>query len=301
MLYHPTHLLALFLPPPHLPDTGARVVVGHAAFGEMALHFIEKHGMMAVRIPSKFELRRFCRATGAGASGAGAAGMGLGGFAAKDAGATACINVGSMLRTAQLAFPVLTTSRHLPPCASGATSLVKLQAPAADELGYARSLAVQASWGAHTAGCRSCCQHGMQQGVMERHGEPLAALPGGRTSCLNAHRVVHGHDTCSVSALVPQEIGGTKCLVLQQDSSQGQISTVVLRGSTDQVGRRCCSLPHCKAWMARQHMPCLHQGRHRACGRSSCHPYDSLLLMSMPPCHPCRRCWTTLSARWMTA
>lgn len=40
------------------------MVVGHAAFGEMALHFIEKHGMMAVRIPSKFELRRFCRATG---------------------------------------------------------------------------------------------------------------------------------------------------------------------------------------------------------------------------------------------
>lgn len=47
------------------PDTGAKVVVGHAAFGEMAMHFIEKHGMMAVRIPSKFELRRFCRATGA--------------------------------------------------------------------------------------------------------------------------------------------------------------------------------------------------------------------------------------------
>lgn len=102
-----------------IADTGARVVVGHAAFGEMALHFIEKHGMMAVRIPSKFELRRFCRAT-------------------------------------------------------GAVSLVKLQAPAADELGFARSLAVQ-------------------------------------------------------------EIGGTKCLVLQQDSSQGQISTVVLRGSTDQM------------------------------------------------------------------
>lgn len=31
------------------------------------------------------------------------------------------------------------------------------------------------------------------------------------------------------------EIGGTKCLVLQQDSSLGQIATVVLRGSTDQA------------------------------------------------------------------
>lgn len=58
---------------------------------------------------------------------------------------------------------------------AGATSLVKLQAPQADELGFARALAVQ-------------------------------------------------------------EIGGTKCLVLQQDSKMGQISTVVLRGSTDQVG-----------------------------------------------------------------
>jgi hypothetical protein len=37
-------------------------------------------------------------------------------------------------------------------------------------------------------------------------------------------------------ALAVQEIGGTKCLVLQQDSKMGQISTVVLRGSTDQVG-----------------------------------------------------------------
>ena len=48
-----------------IADSGARVVVGHQAFGEMALHFIEKHGMMAVKIPSKFDLRRFCRATGA--------------------------------------------------------------------------------------------------------------------------------------------------------------------------------------------------------------------------------------------
>jgi T-complex protein 1 subunit theta len=58
--------------------------------------------------------------------------------------------------------------------AAGASALVKLQAPQADELGFARQLAVQ-------------------------------------------------------------EIGGTKCIVLQQDSSLGQISTVVLRGSTDQV------------------------------------------------------------------
>eukprot|EP00878_Enallax_costatus_P019647 GHUV01020730.1.p1 GENE.GHUV01020730.1~~GHUV01020730.1.p1 ORF type:complete len:243 (+),score=86.92 GHUV01020730.1:910-1638(+) len=31
----------------------------------MAMHFVEKYGMMAIRIPSKFDMRRFCRATGA--------------------------------------------------------------------------------------------------------------------------------------------------------------------------------------------------------------------------------------------
>lgn len=44
-----------------IADTGARVVVAGSAIGDMALHFIEKYGMMAVRIPSKFDLRRFCR------------------------------------------------------------------------------------------------------------------------------------------------------------------------------------------------------------------------------------------------
>lgn len=47
-----------------LADAGAKVVVGHQAFGEMALHFLEKYGMMAIKVPSKFDLRRFCRATG---------------------------------------------------------------------------------------------------------------------------------------------------------------------------------------------------------------------------------------------
>lgn len=44
-------------------------MVGHQAFGEMALHFIEQYGMMAIKIPSKFDLRRFCRATGEGGEG----------------------------------------------------------------------------------------------------------------------------------------------------------------------------------------------------------------------------------------
>ncbi len=44
--------------------TSLQVVVSGSAIGEMAMHFIEKFGMMAIRIPSKFDLRRFCKATG---------------------------------------------------------------------------------------------------------------------------------------------------------------------------------------------------------------------------------------------
>jgi len=46
-----------------IADSGAKVVVSGQSFGEMALHFIERYGLMAIKIPSKFELRRFCRAT----------------------------------------------------------------------------------------------------------------------------------------------------------------------------------------------------------------------------------------------
>jgi T-complex protein 1 subunit theta len=46
-----------------IASSGAQVVVSGSAIGEMAMHFIEKYGMMAIRIPSKFDLRRFCKAT----------------------------------------------------------------------------------------------------------------------------------------------------------------------------------------------------------------------------------------------
>ncbi|RMZ53526.1 hypothetical protein APUTEX25_003348, partial [Auxenochlorella protothecoides] len=46
-------------------DSGATVVVSGGNFGEMALHFLDKYGLMAVKVPSKFDLRRVCRATGA--------------------------------------------------------------------------------------------------------------------------------------------------------------------------------------------------------------------------------------------
>lgn len=48
-----------------IADSGALVVVSGSSVGEMALHFCEKYGLMVVKMPSKFELARICRATGA--------------------------------------------------------------------------------------------------------------------------------------------------------------------------------------------------------------------------------------------
>jgi len=44
---------------------GANVVVSGSKFGEMAEHYLNKHGMMMVKILSKHELRRLCKAIGA--------------------------------------------------------------------------------------------------------------------------------------------------------------------------------------------------------------------------------------------
>ena len=54
-------------PPPTPPPSGAKVVVAGGSISEIALHFIQKYGMLAVRIPSKFELRRLCKAVNASA------------------------------------------------------------------------------------------------------------------------------------------------------------------------------------------------------------------------------------------
>ena len=102
-----------------IADSGAKVVVSGQSFGEMALHFIERYGLMAIKMPSKFELRRFCRAT-------------------------------------------------------NAVGLIKLARHAADELGY-------------------------------------------------------------VSQIDVKEIGGTKCVVVQQNDKTSRVATVVLRGSTENV------------------------------------------------------------------
>ncbi|GAB2268787.1 T-complex protein 1 subunit theta [Dionaea muscipula] len=46
-------------------ESGAKVVVSGGPVGEMALHFCERYKLMVLKISSKFELRRFCRTTGA--------------------------------------------------------------------------------------------------------------------------------------------------------------------------------------------------------------------------------------------
>lgn len=45
-----------------IADTGAKVIVAGAKFGDMALHYLNKYGIMAVRLNSKFDLRRLSKA-----------------------------------------------------------------------------------------------------------------------------------------------------------------------------------------------------------------------------------------------
>ena len=45
--------------------TGCRVVVSGSSVGEMAMHFLEREKIMVIKLTSKFELRRLCRAVGA--------------------------------------------------------------------------------------------------------------------------------------------------------------------------------------------------------------------------------------------
>lgn len=44
-----------------IADTGAKVIVSGAKFGDMAMHYVNKYGLMAVRLNSKFDLRRLSK------------------------------------------------------------------------------------------------------------------------------------------------------------------------------------------------------------------------------------------------
>ena len=48
-----------------LADAGIQVVVGSGSMSEMAVHFFEKYKIMAIKIMSKFELKRIARSVGA--------------------------------------------------------------------------------------------------------------------------------------------------------------------------------------------------------------------------------------------
>ncbi|KAI4268183.1 MAG: hypothetical protein L6R38_007931 [Xanthoria sp. 2 TBL-2021] len=48
-----------------LHDSGLRVVVAGSTVGELALHYLNRFGILVIKIMSKFELRRLCRVVGA--------------------------------------------------------------------------------------------------------------------------------------------------------------------------------------------------------------------------------------------
>ncbi|XP_076640512.1 chaperonin containing TCP1 subunit 8 [Colletes latitarsis] len=48
-----------------IADSGVSVIVSGGKFGDMALHYMNKYNLMAVRIPSKFDIRRLCKTVGA--------------------------------------------------------------------------------------------------------------------------------------------------------------------------------------------------------------------------------------------
>eukprot|EP01059_Diplonema_ambulator_P028843 TRINITY_DN47830_c0_g1_i1.p1 TRINITY_DN47830_c0_g1~~TRINITY_DN47830_c0_g1_i1.p1 ORF type:complete len:538 (+),score=168.83 TRINITY_DN47830_c0_g1_i1:41-1654(+) len=46
-------------------DAGVKVIVSNSNYSDMALHFVERFGMMAIKVASKFEMKRLCLAVGA--------------------------------------------------------------------------------------------------------------------------------------------------------------------------------------------------------------------------------------------
>src|SRR5690606_34636169 len=48
-----------------IKDAGASVIVTGGKVGDLALHYVNKYGLMVVRVPSKFDVRRVTKACGA--------------------------------------------------------------------------------------------------------------------------------------------------------------------------------------------------------------------------------------------
>jgi len=70
-----------------IADSGINVLVTGETIDDMAAHFIEKYGMIALKVPSKFELRRICKATKARPL------VTLGPVRPEEAGFAACVSV----------------------------------------------------------------------------------------------------------------------------------------------------------------------------------------------------------------
>jgi T-complex protein 1 subunit theta len=48
-----------------IADSGAKIVVSGGNIGDLALHYLNKYNLMAVRLTSKWDVRRLCKAVGA--------------------------------------------------------------------------------------------------------------------------------------------------------------------------------------------------------------------------------------------
>ncbi len=48
-----------------LHDVGLRVIIAGSTVGELAMHYLNRYGILVIKILSKFELRRICRVVGA--------------------------------------------------------------------------------------------------------------------------------------------------------------------------------------------------------------------------------------------
>ncbi|CAM9020419.1 unnamed protein product [Wickerhamomyces anomalus] len=46
-------------------DSGVRVVIAGSGVGELAQHYLDRYGILTLKVPSKFDLRRVCRVCGA--------------------------------------------------------------------------------------------------------------------------------------------------------------------------------------------------------------------------------------------
>jgi T-complex protein 1 subunit theta len=48
-----------------IADTGVKVIVTGSGIGDLAMHFLNRMGILVVKVLSKFDLRRLCRVIGA--------------------------------------------------------------------------------------------------------------------------------------------------------------------------------------------------------------------------------------------